>query len=621
MIQQADYGLASCKEVVLLSMFSMSIALVAWLLCAPAFVGPLVQAPEVASAAHSAASQVPEIASSVALADLKKTEEMTGFNEDVLEDEVDWDEATRRVEEGVKPPSSNHRALCECGRGTEMSCRRPLHRYARLPTYQTFLMCSPTKVYIHREYDYLDYETGEVQVQEVPKRVIHERRSALEAEAACTKAARQVYSELQKLAPEVAQEEAKLVDVEHNRWDSGNVLSGAKGALALIDGCQHVLAAQPSLTEVEVPCKIFGDIHGQLRDLLLLCGSSGSTPSACRSPDNEKDSSLPSERPESTGPGTQDCPRCVFNGDFVDRGKCRPELWHQVETALVLFALKVLFPTQVFLNRGNHEASVDPEHRSIDVRRQDSTMNEKSFCNLSLAKLDTESMLPAFSRAFQYLPFVRAPGDTPAKNGALAGALCPRGSLACGLGTVALAKLDDVRKVQRPLNHNQLQAPENRVLWHASARSKIAVRFGLGLDVQRHRQSTSIAESRFDVMHNESLVRVFSARDYEGNHNDGAVLQVENEDDSGHLGVRPQAPPALDQVLVEPGGTGPPRLRAFPPPSERLREGKNPQPVRGRMLGLREKCPQAVANICPLDPVETQTSAAADSLRSQAPAP
>ena len=26
--------------------------------------------------------------------------------------------------------------------------------------------------------------------------------------------------------------------------------------------------------QVEVPCKIFGDIHGQLRDLILLCRSS-----------------------------------------------------------------------------------------------------------------------------------------------------------------------------------------------------------------------------------------------------------------------------------------------------------------------------------------------------------
>ncbi|CAE7328423.1 BSU1 [Symbiodinium sp. KB8] len=466
--------------------------------------------------------------------------------EDVLEDEVDWDEATRRVEEGVKPPSSNHRALCECG--------RPLHRYARLPTYQTFLMCSPTKecsrcegdilagemhfvcahchipvckdcgpsVYIHREYDYLDYETGEVQVQEVPKRVIHERRtrSALEAEAACTKAARQVYSELQKLAPEVAQEE----DVEHNRWDSGNVLlrllgaeseaEAAQSALALIDGCQHVLAAQPSLTEVEVPCKIFGDIHGQLRDLLLLFHSFGM-------------------------PGTQDCPRCVFNGDFVDRGK------HQVETALVLFALKVLFPTQVFLNRGNHE---------------DSTMNEKyGFQKVILQSFPGEAghrVYAAFSRAFQYLPFACLVGGK---------VLALHGGIGDGKW-----KLDDVRKVQRPLNHNQLQAPENRVLWnilwsdpieddcavskvfgvHASARSKIAVRFGWnvtqdfcvrnGLDlVVRSHQSKKWGLG-FDVMHNESLVRVFSARDYEGNHNDGAVLQVENEDDSGHLGVRPQ---------------------------------------------------------------------------------
>ncbi|CAE7296067.1 unnamed protein product [Symbiodinium necroappetens] len=52
----------------------IGLALCAWLLCAPAFVGPLVQAPEVASAAHSAASQVPEIASSVALADLSPLE-------------------------------------------------------------------------------------------------------------------------------------------------------------------------------------------------------------------------------------------------------------------------------------------------------------------------------------------------------------------------------------------------------------------------------------------------------------------------------------------------------------------------------------------------------------------
>jgi serine/threonine-protein phosphatase 5 len=39
----------------------------------------------------------------------------------------------------------------------------------------------------------------------------------------------------------------------------------------------------------------------------------------------------------------------VFNGDFVDRGK------KGMEVLLIVYAFKLVYPTTVTLNRGNHE--------------------------------------------------------------------------------------------------------------------------------------------------------------------------------------------------------------------------------------------------------------------------
>lgn len=80
--------------------------------------------------------------------------------------------------------------------------------------------------------------------------------------------------------------------------------------------------------------KVFGDIHGQFRDLLILFREFG----------------FPSSR------GDIETVKYIFNGDFVDRG------FHQLEVVIFLFALKVAYPSRVFLIRGNHEFSEQNFH-------------------------------------------------------------------------------------------------------------------------------------------------------------------------------------------------------------------------------------------------------------------
>uniref|UniRef100_T1IUB7 Serine/threonine-protein phosphatase with EF-hands n=1 Tax=Strigamia maritima TaxID=126957 RepID=T1IUB7_STRMM len=100
----------------------------------------------------------------------------------------------------------------------------------------------------------------------------------------------------------------------------------AKYALQLLHEARLLLKTKPNISKASTylshQITICGDLHGKLDDLLVIFHKNG----------------LPcAENPY------------VFNGDFVDRGK------NSTEVFFILLAAFIVFPNQVYLNRGNHE--------------------------------------------------------------------------------------------------------------------------------------------------------------------------------------------------------------------------------------------------------------------------
>jgi len=217
----------------------------------------------------------------------------------------------------------------------------------------------------------------------------------------------------------------------------------------------------------------------------------------------------------------------VFNGDFVDRGR------HQLALVGLLFALKVSLPDKIFLIRGNHE------ERSMNTK-----YGFQAELHHLLGRDLGEKLLYLMHKVFDVLPL----GCVVDKK-----ILTVHG----GLGDARWG-LRELMAVQRPLKHEDLFSEDNEwinsIMWsdpieddndntgnavfgvHASPRGKVAKQFGwdvtkvfcarngLSLIVRSHQSKRG--SPGFDVMHENLLMRVFSARDYEGHANDGAVLFV-----------------------------------------------------------------------------------------------
>ncbi|KAG9457527.1 hypothetical protein H6P81_002035 [Aristolochia fimbriata] len=92
---------------------------------------------------------------------------------------------------------------------------------------------------------------------------------------------------------------------------------------------EQIFMQEPTVLQLKAPVKVFGDLHGQFGDLMRLFDEYG-FPSAA---------------------GDITYIDYLFLGDYVDRGQ------HSLETITLLLALKIEYPEQVHLIRGNHEAA------------------------------------------------------------------------------------------------------------------------------------------------------------------------------------------------------------------------------------------------------------------------
>ena len=151
----------------------------------------------------------------------------------------------------------------------------------------------------------------------------------------------------------------------------------------------RVVRDQPILLRLKPPICVCGDVHGQFMDVLRIFSAGGS--------------------PSTTS--------YLFLGDYVGRGS------NSIETIAYLFAMKIKYPENVWLLRGNHETD--------EISRTDGFYHE--FLDRRI-----EDTWYSFTEAFRWLPIAAVIGRR---------IFCVHGGI-----SPELKSLTQIEKLKRPLD-------------------------------------------------------------------------------------------------------------------------------------------------------------------------
>lgn len=313
-----------------------------------------------------------------------------------------------------------------------------------------------------------------------------------------------------------------------------------KHVFAIVARVYELFAKEKSMVEVSLPhtqqdapdnpdvvlvpgakkLTVVGDTHGQFYDVLNLFDKFGRV-----APDHIY----------------------LFNGDFVDRGS-----W-SCEVALYLYVLKILFPQQVYINRGNHETN--------DMNK---TYGFTDECEHKYNK----RVFEAFAESFAALPLATLINQLY---------LCMHG----GLFSDDKIGLDDIKKHNRLPDSGATQPSRDGIamelLWtdpqtmNGRSPSKrglglqfgpdITERFCLLNKIRKVLRSHEVRMGGYEVEHNGRLITVFSAPNYcDTLGNSGAVVHIsenpnyckEKDDGEGYRTVDdPNCPWQLEMETFE----------------------------------------------------------------------
>lgn len=180
-----------------------------------------------------------------------------------------------------------------------------------------------------------------------------------------------------------------LTDIERGRT---KLMIPIVPQAVMINICEQVgqlFAEEPMLLRLDVPTVVVGDLHGHLLDLFRTLGKVG----------------LPPDR------------TYLFLGDIVDRGE------FSTETVTLILVMKLLFPQNIYVIRGNHEFYEMAHHCGFSAEL--------------MSLYSNDAVETAFYKCFSYIPI-----------GALIGTqvLCVHG----GIGP-SVTKISQLEDIPRPL--------------------------------------------------------------------------------------------------------------------------------------------------------------------------